>query len=153
MPSLVKTFQADIISGGKSVTELLRTAKLISAKLGLNEISGWLERELGGYDRVEIIPDYRMIHGGRLEVLNPYRGWLPSGQLDIKFPVGQSIAEVEHLSKLKSVVHALSESDKMRITSNTGMDISEWQQQIQLPPLQLRRIVDAVRPIGVSSYY
>jgi hypothetical protein len=48
MSSLVKDFQRDIVQSSKSTTELLRTAKLISAKLGLNDITEWVNSELNG---------------------------------------------------------------------------------------------------------
>jgi len=43
--------QRDILNSKKTVTEILRTAKLISAKLGLTDISDLIESELGGPGR------------------------------------------------------------------------------------------------------
>jgi hypothetical protein len=49
MSSLVIDLQKDILNSKKGVTEILRTAKLISAKLGLTDISELIDSELGGY--------------------------------------------------------------------------------------------------------
>jgi len=75
MASLVADFQRDILSSKKSVTEILRTAKIISAKLDLRDIEQWIEHELSGYPDNEITPDYRK-GAGALQVFNPYRGWI-----------------------------------------------------------------------------
>jgi hypothetical protein len=48
MGSLVKDFQRDLVQSSKSTVELLRTAKLISVKLGLDEITEWINSELNG---------------------------------------------------------------------------------------------------------
>src|SRR4051794_27962145 len=72
--SLIHSFQQDIIQPKKTTTELLRTAKLIAAKLNLPDIVGWLNAELSGYGNLQP-PVYRQIHGGDLQVLNPVLGW------------------------------------------------------------------------------
>jgi len=73
MGSLVKDFQRDIVQSSKSTVELLRTAKLIAAKLGLNDITEWVNAELNGYQSGATAPLYRRISGGELQIFNPYR--------------------------------------------------------------------------------
>jgi hypothetical protein len=72
--SLVANFQKDVLDPDKSVTNVLRMAKVISAKLGLNDIEEWIGAELNGYPDDKSPPDYRHA-GGTLEALDPYRGW------------------------------------------------------------------------------
>lgn len=79
MTSLVKQFQADILSGGREVTDLLRTAKLISAKLDLSDLEEWIDKELRGYSDSDKVPSYRLASAGILQSFNPYRGWITVG--------------------------------------------------------------------------
>jgi hypothetical protein len=79
MKPLVIQFQEDLTVGNKGIADLLRTAKLISAKLGLGTIQEWIEHELNGYPLdLAILPDYRVISGGQLQFCNPYHGWIPA---------------------------------------------------------------------------
>src|ERR1043166_7010701 len=106
MASLVGGLQRDILDSKKSVTEILRTTKLISAKLGLRDISEWVDAELGGYTDSLKVPAYRQISGGTLQVYNPYHGWLLAGQLsrsDYSFRTAQPISEIEDLAKAEIV--------------------------------------------------
>src|SRR5437764_9542184 len=100
MPSLVTDLQRDILNSKKSVTEILRTAKLISGKLGLNDISNWLGHELNGYPKDQEIPEYRQIKGGHLEIFNPYQGgWIFAGAVsEWRSRTSQSVPELEELA-------------------------------------------------------
>lgn len=91
----------------KSTVELLRTAKLISAKLRLNDITEWVNLELNGYQDGAAIPPYRCLSGGELQVRNPVRSWLPVEQLTNTFKAGQPISELETLSNSESIIVSL----------------------------------------------
>jgi hypothetical protein len=97
MKPLVIQFQEDLTLGSKRITELCRTAKLISVKLEKGSIQDWIEHELNGYpsDLAEL-PKYRILSGGQLQFLNPGHGWRPVlGSPPMKADVRQSIAELE----------------------------------------------------------
>ena len=64
-------------SKSTDVEELLYKAKMISVKLGLQDISEWLEHELNGYPRLDQVPDYRIITNAPVKAFNPYVGWIP----------------------------------------------------------------------------
>ncbi|ENS1823223.1 abortive phage resistance protein [Escherichia coli] len=64
-------------SKSTDVEELLSKAKMISVKLGLQDISEWLEHELNGYPRLDQVPDYRIITNAPVKAFNPYVGWIP----------------------------------------------------------------------------
>jgi hypothetical protein len=145
MSSLVREFQRDIVQSTKSTTELLRTAKLISVKLGLSDIGDWINSELTGYQHGIEIPPYRGMSGGSLQVLNPYRGWQPVGQLKQTFNIAQPVSELEELSNSKSIVVPLTRDMHYRVGNDMGMDISDWQQQIEIPTIQLRGLLSAIR--------
>ena len=145
MSSLVREFQKDLIAGTKPATELLRTAKLIAAKLGLDDISEWADRELRGYRSGETIPDYRKMGGGELQILHPMYGWRPAGNIKRVFMNSQPISEVEALADSKSVVIGLTRDNHYELGNNMGMDISHWQQQISFSPILLTGLINAVK--------
>src|SRR5437764_17490 len=100
MASLVTDLQRDILNSKKPVTEILRSAKLISAKLSLNDITAWIGFELNGYPQGTDVPDYRLIKGGHLEVFNPYQGgWGFAGAVENwKSLTSQPVPELEELA-------------------------------------------------------
>jgi len=101
--SLVVNFQKDVLDSRKSVTDILRTAKVISAKLGLNDIEEWIAAELNGYPDIESTPSYRRAEG-TLQVENPYRGWIiVTGGSVPPMPFGYSIPQIEEFSKQDTV--------------------------------------------------
>src|SRR5437588_640962 len=107
MPSLVTQLQKDILDSKKSVTEILRTAKVISAKLGLNDISELIEFELNGYNDIAKIPAYREMVGGRLFYFNPLRGWCFAGDIssnEYRYRTPQPVSELEELAKEKTIL-------------------------------------------------
>jgi len=55
MGSIVKQLQKDILNPQKRLTEILRTAKLIAAKLDLKDISDWIDQELSSASRAQRI--------------------------------------------------------------------------------------------------
>jgi hypothetical protein len=105
MPSLVEELQRDSLNPKVSVTELLRKAKVIAVKLGLDDFSAWIDKELAGYTDQDDIPAYRTI-SGEPKAFNPFQGWQPiifqSSEhhgLFSKRPIAQPLAELEDLSK------------------------------------------------------
>lgn len=75
MDSLVLELQRDALDRGIHITDLLRKALLVSRKLKIKDIEGWINDELNGY-KTKLIPEYRIIRG-ELKAFNPYRGWIP----------------------------------------------------------------------------
>lgn len=70
-------------SSSTPIEDLLSRAKMISVKLGLNDISEWLEHELTGYPNDVTLPDYRIIKGHKVVGWNPMRGWIPFQLLNL----------------------------------------------------------------------
>ena len=142
MASLVRDFQRDIVQSSKGTTELLRTAKLIAAKLNLPEISEWVGRELTGYPSDgSRIPPYRIIAGGMLMALNPVRGWQSAGHVNRQFPIIQSMPELEKLASEKSIVMPLTGENRYRLDGIAN----NFSQQVELSTVQLTGIISAVR--------
>lgn len=101
MKPLVIRFQEELTIGGKKITDQLRTAKLISAKLELAVVQDWIEHELDGYPSdLAKLPKYRLISGGQLQFYNPVHGWLNAmAQAFSNIPVLAPIAELEAYDK------------------------------------------------------
>ncbi|MGY3036329.1 hypothetical protein ACVIIV_005499 [Bradyrhizobium sp. USDA 4354] len=107
MASIVESLQSDALKPEISVSNLLRSVKLIAAKLKLGQIEDWVEKELSGYGD-EPIPSYRTVKG-LPRAHNPYRGWIPIVMEDPKMmeaissrEIGQKISELEDLLTDKS---------------------------------------------------
>lgn len=148
MPSLVHDLQNDLRRSDKSVTEMLRTAKLISAKLGLSEISAWLDSELNGYKNGQKAPDYRTISGGSLYVLTPHRGWQFAGHLGPKWRHRnpQGIAELEELAKGEIVSYTPNPHVPLKLTGGWDDGNSHlYPQEVQHSSVEIKRILEAVK--------
>lgn len=144
MSSLVRDFQRDIVQSSKSTTELLRTAKLVSAKLSLTDITAWVNAELSGYSGEMPVPDYRILSGGDLQVFNPLRGWQYVNHVTRKVTIGQPVSELEELAKGKSIVLPLHGELRYQLTDQIGGHV-DFPQQIVLSTVQVKGLLDAVR--------
>jgi hypothetical protein len=146
MGSLILSLQEDIATGKKGATEILRTAKLISSKLDLNDISSWISLELNGYGQDEV-PEYRQITGGNLQYFNPYRGWLSAGYLDMAFPVGSSISTIEELVRESEIILPLTKT-KVPLSSFGGHDdymINQFEQRVAFSVTPFKKILETVK--------
>lgn len=64
-------------SSSTNIEDLLSRAKMISVKLGLTDISEWIEFELKSYPSFDSLPDYRILHNVPIRAFNPFHGWIP----------------------------------------------------------------------------
>lgn len=64
-------------SNSTDIEDLLSRAKMISAKLGLKDMSDWIDYELNSYPDFASLPDYRIITDIPIRAFNPYHGWIP----------------------------------------------------------------------------
>ena len=143
MASLVSELQGDILSSKKSVTEILRMAKLISAELGLTDISDLINAELNGYRDAAKIPAYREINGGTLQVFNPVHGWMLAGALgaqDFTFRNSQPVSELEELARSKFVTST--PARKFQLSEAFAM---QFPQRIVHSPMEIKRILEAIK--------
>lgn len=149
MATLLEQMQRDAVDTSVPVSTLLRRAKLSAVKLELDQVEGWLERELSGYGADEKVPDWRVV-SGIPRAYNAYSGWLPI-QGDPKWiqtisrcPVGQSIPALENLVRGRSdgnYFYAYS-AEKLNIIKLTG----DWTNAgVAIDRSALETIIDAVR--------
>lgn len=74
---LVLELQRACIEKKRSITDILRMAKMIAIKLGLPGEEHWIDQELNGYKGGKELPPYRMVKG-TVKALNPYHGLVPA---------------------------------------------------------------------------
>lgn len=146
MASLIAEFQRDIVSGVTGVTDLLRKAKLIAAKLNLPVMEEWVEHELDGYPEEMAVPKYRYMTGV-LKVLNPHRGWLlGSGDGLPPWPNHQPISEIEDNSKKKSI--AVRPQRHIPLTDEFGESdgiINSFAQAVEFSGTAFKRVLESVK--------
>jgi hypothetical protein len=75
-PSLVLELQQLAADSSVAVSDLLRKALIVAAKLNLAEFRGWINSELNGYENSDTVPEYRKVHAS-LRLKNPYHGLVP----------------------------------------------------------------------------
>ena len=51
----------DILDEDRHLTTILRRAKVLAVRLGSDELSTWVDHELDGYPRADIVPQYRQM--------------------------------------------------------------------------------------------
>lgn len=143
MSSAVQNLQKAIVSGGKSLTQLLRETKLIAAKLNLEDVEQWVDSELNGYfDKAEP-PPYREFSTQAIEICNPIRGWEFAGHFHCKMKARQPIADIENLSRGKTLTLALTRNLPVH-DSIGGTFGSHWPQRAVISGASFKHIVEAV---------
>jgi hypothetical protein len=60
--SLLRDIQDAAVDQSTNVTTLLRKCKILAARLGNEEFKRWIDNELNGYESVDELPEYRIIH-------------------------------------------------------------------------------------------
>lgn len=104
---IVVELQKACLDPSVSVATILRRAKVIASKLGLDELNAWIDSELNGYDcSMEDLPEHRK-GVGQPKFFNPYHGWQPIHASDDWFGkivrtvfLPKSISEIEHLIQM-----------------------------------------------------
>lgn len=149
MNSLVLELQRDALDRSIHITDLLRKALLVSRKLKIKDIEGWINDELNGY-KENLLPEYRSING-ELKAFNPMRGWIPVmlGQ-ELQEIVCQqgaflSASQIENLaaeSKSGSFLFKFSDDEAQALMKLTGHD---FQPALHVPTHHLVRILDTIK--------
>jgi hypothetical protein len=100
--SLIDELQLDASNSAVAVSDLLRKALVVAAKLEVADVPEWINRELSGYTDAKNLPSYRVLYGKVMA--RGQGGWLP-----VQFPTSEfddtvskrvifeSVAEIESL--------------------------------------------------------
>ena len=75
MASIILELQEKCTDSTNDIVDLLRKAKLVAVKLGLDDFNSWIDCELNGYENPEYVPEYRHIKA-EMKVINPVQGRL-----------------------------------------------------------------------------
>lgn len=107
---IVLELQRDCLNPDISVSNILRKAKVIAAKLDLADLEGWIDNELNGYLNTKLadLPPHRKAWGSP-KFFNPYRGYCPIIVQDDEF--GKIVSTV-FLSQNIGALEDLSNSDE-----------------------------------------
>lgn len=139
MSSAVHSLQKAIVAGNQPLTQLLRQAKLIAAKLGVKDVEDWVDLELNGYPDGTQPRDYRKFVTHAVEIYNPVKGWCFAGQLQDTIRAREPIATIEQFSSGRGIYLPLSKNLPV------GDAIaSRWPQRAIAAPEQFKHIIDAV---------
>ncbi|UVZ91718.1 abortive phage resistance protein [Enterobacter hormaechei] len=103
--SPVLELQALARNRNSDIIEVLLTAKMIAVKLGLKDLSEWIEYEIDGYPGDVEVPEYRSGQG-IIRYWNPYNGWqnmefrnVPASVITTvqTFTLGESISSMQEV--------------------------------------------------------
>lgn len=108
--SIVLQLQKEALASAISVTNLLRKAKAVATKLGVEEALCWINRELSGYRGDDELPEYRLL-GGVPQVLDQDREWLP---LMFESVRQEAVFSTVHLRDPMGVLEAMTSGDVQR---------------------------------------
>ncbi|MBQ0688055.1 abortive phage resistance protein [Providencia rettgeri] len=142
-------------SSATDITELLSRAKMISVKLGLDDIAEWLGYELNGYPSYDLLPKYRVLTNLPLRAFNPYVGWIPY-QLGDTYDTDKELYDIlttVHINNPISMIIEFVKEDQM-MYSDLPANITHYLQQAgnidfriawSINPAQLINIFSNVR--------
>lgn len=152
MGSIVLELQREAMSTTTNTTDLLRKALFVARKLKVKKFEEWISLELNGYKMEASIPDYREVIG-KVQWLNPYRGWCPLiiqneevAKIVSSRKIGQQISEIQSLMNgdHTSLVLLLPQGLQNILSTNTG-HVTEY--QLSISKSQLEKIQDTVKNI------
>ena len=148
MSSLVQELEHDAYDQKASLSNMLRKAKAIAAKLRLDQPVAWVASELNGYE--DEVPAYRTIRG-RLKAQNPYRGLIPVEIQDIEtetllteYDVRYPIATIEHMVTTVSKPLLPLSGEQAHVFAQT-FKTPEFPLFLEFSPSSFVLILDAVR--------
>lgn len=151
MTPIVEQLQRDALDRDVLVSDLLRKAKVVAVKLGLDGAVEWVELELAGYPDQDSIPEYRELHG-QPKGFNPYQGWLPilfTGDDETQAMISthklaNSISELEHLATGEGQLQVPFGPGQIEILAKT-LKIEPIEMAVFFGKSKIVGILDAVR--------
>lgn len=144
---IVLQLQELAADSGTPIPELLRKALLISTKLGLKDFRLWVLNELNGYNRVDDLPDYRLIYGD-LRVHNPYHGYQPFLIEDSE--LSEAARKIQVMQSVDSLNHLITEGSGSYLTFAFPSEIEAALMRMQdgFTPLRPTRVVARSQIVG-----
>jgi len=146
--SAVGDLRKAIVEGNEPVTQLLRHAKLIAAKLNLSDIAEWVDWELKGYPKDVDVPRYGKIRMQTLQVHNPVHGWIYAGDINhfnLEIPYKHSIDAVVNCANGEQVGFPVPNgTNPFGVQDSFGEDC-DYQQRMVVTGAQFKQVIEAVK--------
>mgnify|MGYP003455678789 CR=1 FL=1 len=151
MPALVPELVNMASTPDVSTAELLRRALVVTRRLGVTELSAWINSELTGYTSGEVT-EYRRLRG-QLVAMHPYRGNFPfplphkMANVLSDYDVHQSLPELIHLQGSDTGIFSHLPAD----VEQTLMQVMRTSSGVAMRPgltfstVQIEGIVETVR--------
>ena len=119
--SLLREIQNDAVNSNVKVSDLLRKCKILAYRLGNNDFKSWVEFELNGYSKIEILPNYRVL---KVNSKGHFSGAFGSGLRNADMPIFclpselQENYSIARFSSPIATLESLSSSDSGVLTQN-----------------------------------
>jgi hypothetical protein len=146
--SLIDELQMDAANAAVSTSSLLRKALIVAAKLDVEDVPEWIDKELSGYPQGDSLPSYRVVQG--TVKARTMRGWVP-----VQFPTNEmeekvatrhiydSVAQIEALRNRDDAMLAVGFSaEGMRLLQQLTQQNTEF--VCELNKTELYAIIDPV---------
>lgn len=139
-------------SSSTDISELLSRAKMISVKLGLKDISEWIEHELNGYPSIEDLPSYRILKNNPLKAFNPYIGWIPTqfGNLENTDPELYELCTTVNVNNPVSMLTEFSKKDGS-LYSDVPSVLAEYLQRASGTSFRVAWCINPAQIINIFS--
>lgn len=151
MSGLVLELQADALNRKVAVSDLLRKTLVVTRKLGVSHMTGWLTDELNGYGPEAEVPHYREVRG-QVKVWNPYHGWQPVNFGDTEMAeklstrkIMQPVGELDSLNTKQDGGYLQIPFPQHVVNSLMSAMNVPLQPTLIVPPSEVIGLLDAVR--------
>ena len=85
MNDIIKRIQQDILDKETSLIDVLLKAKVLAFQLKNDEFTMWVRNELDGYETLEGLPDYRILHSLPKGSLTNGARWYHNMPVDVSY--------------------------------------------------------------------
>jgi hypothetical protein len=126
MASIVLELQRDSLNASTPVSDLLRKALVIAAKLNVPDINTWIENELNSYNSADDLPPYRTVTG-QVMAQDYWGRWIP-----VSFPDSHSskLVSTARLVDSAAELEALVQNNVRENAGSLSIDFTPEQEAI-----------------------
>ncbi|TPQ25760.1 hypothetical protein [Methylomonas koyamae] len=125
--SLLREIQEAAIDSNVELAVLLRKCKVLAARLGNPEFKAWVERELSGYDDLNSLPDYRVVH---VNSKGHFSGPFQSGLRNADIPMSCIPKELREKLSYSCLSQPVASMESLVKSAKTGTLQEPWNPDI-----------------------
>lgn len=115
---LVRELRDEIVEESKSLSSILRKAKIVASLLDDADLKRWLDHELSGYDSGADLPLYRKL---QVPLLGDFYGPMGSSLTGYSIPISFLPDTVREFANDLPVVHPVREIESMAASASEGL--------------------------------